>query len=935
LRMVAITTKDERLEEVPPPFEVGEGFVGEAYENGEPVIYDEGVSEQDTPFDYSPVESAMLIPIEGHGMINLASLEERAFDEETRELARLFAADIESALERADREERLREREQELQEYETLVETVSDGVYMSNEDYEFSMVNEAFVDLLGYDSREELLGKVVPEITVSDQEYEKAVETRQQLIESDQQTVSVENEIECADGTTRQVETRFTLLPTDDGYRGTAGVVRDVSDRKERAALLKRLHEATRGLQTAETKQDVAERATEVADRLGFPTIAVRQEIDGELRVVAQATNIDSLEGRQMPAFEIGEGIVGGAYEGGEVCVYDDLQEAGMKYDPSPIRSAMFVPIGGYGMLSIASPKEGVFGEIEMELGRLFAADVESAIERADREEKLRAREQELQQQQSYTTDLLNAIEDVFYIMDDEGYLLQWNESFNEVTGYSDEEIEGMRGNVLFPEDERSRALESFYETLDSGQTRVETEFLTKDGTRIPHEFDTSRLEDPEGNTVVVGIARDITERKAREEKLRARERELQRQRDELETLNRINELIQGTIRSMASAATREEIETTVCERLAASPFYQFAWTGRRSAEDELVTPRTSAGDGESYLETVEIPVQQWDRLGPGALALKNGTVEVVDDIESDPRCEPWRETALEYGFRSVAVVPFRHGKTVHSILALYADRPAAFSDREQRAFEVLGDMVGFAISAIQHRRLIEAETVLELAIDLPDSETFFAEMARRLNCTCQLLGSVPSGDAMLHYVSVSGASADAADAYMNEAAADRVDDARVVRSTDDGCVIAVRVLNSTPELLQEAGARTVDIRVTPESTRVVTRAARDTDVRMLLDVFRDVHGEPVLDAKREVERDNYTDEAFRTDVADRLTDRQDAALSAAYFGGYFDWPRDSTAEEIADTLDISSATLHQHLRHAQHKLLEIYFDDTTARTGA
>jgi predicted DNA binding protein len=185
----------------------------------------------------------------------------------------------------------------------------------------------------------------------------------------------------------------------------------------------------------------------------------------------------------------------------------------------------------------------------------------------------------------------------------------------------------------------------------------------------------------------------------------------------------------------------------------------------------------------------------------------------------------------------------------------------------------------------------------------------------------------------MLHYVSVSGASVEALDAYLHETTAERVDASRIVRSTDDGCIIAMRVSDSTPQLLQEAGARTVNISVTPESTRVVARAVRDIDVRTLLDVFRDVHGDPALDAKREVERDHYTDEAFRADVADRLTERQDAALSAAYFGGYFDWPRDSTAEEVAESLDISSATLHQHLRHAQHKLLEVYFDDTAART--
>jgi predicted DNA binding protein len=38
------------------------------------------------------------------------------------------------------------------------------------------------------------------------------------------------------------------------------------------------------------------------------------------------------------------------------------------------------------------------------------------------------------------------------------------------------------------------------------------------------------------------------------------------------------------------------------------------------------------------------------------------------------------------------------------------------------------------------------------------------------------------------------------------------------------------------------------------------------------------------------------------------LTDRQQDAITAAYRAGYYDWPRQSTSEEIAATLDIVSS---------------------------
>ncbi len=55
--------------------------------------------------------------------------------------------------------------------------------------------------------------------------------------------------------------------------------------------------------------------------------------------------------------------------------------------------------------------------------------------------------------------------------------------------------------------------------------------------------------------------------------------------------------------------------------------------------------------------------------------------------------------------------------------------------------------------------------------------------------------------------------------------------------------------------------------------------------------------------------------------------DRQREAIEAAYRAGYFDWPRESTAEDVAEALDIAAPTLHAHLRKAQATLLAELFD--------
>jgi len=62
--------------------------------------------------------------------------------------------------------------------------------------------------------------------------------------------------------------------------------------------------------------------------------------------------------------------------------------------------------------------------------------------------------------------------------------------------------------------------------------------------------------------------------------------------------------------------------------------------------------------------------------------------------------------------------------------------------------------------------------------------------------------------------------------------------------------------------------------------------------------------------------------------ILDALTGRQREVLEAAYRAGYYDWPRESTAEEVAASMDLTRPTLHGHLRKAERALLSRLLDD-------
>jgi PAS domain S-box-containing protein len=138
---------------------------------------------------------------------------------------------------------------------------------------------------------------------------------------------------------------------------------------------------------------------------------------------------------------------------------------------------------------------------------------------------KLKRNQQELVEERQFIDQALDALDDLFYVIDTDGTLSRWNKQFTHVTGYSESELDGMNALEVFPGDERERIADAIQATLEGegAEVAVEADLLTADGERIPHEFTGARLEDEDGTpTGLVGIGRDISERKERERRLRS-----------------------------------------------------------------------------------------------------------------------------------------------------------------------------------------------------------------------------------------------------------------------------------------------------------------------------------------------------------------------------------------------------------------------------
>ncbi len=521
---------------------------------------------------------------------------------------------------------------------------------------------------------------------------------------------------------------------------------------------------------------------------------------------------------------------------------------------------------------------------------------------------------------------LVEAIGDAIYAVDEERRIVLVNERFAELAGIPKDQLLGEPITVLRDEgaldpsvyDAGEAEMSALFDG-DADEVRFELA-VTVDGEERVVEANAAALTDGDELTGAVNVVRDVTDRARREREVAAR-------RDELRTLNRINALVHEVIAALVTAASREEIEETVCEHLQASAFYRSAWIGEPDPSGDGIAPRTGVGVSDSFLDQVpEMDASRsWD--GPASRALETGEVQLIDDlVEADAVPEPVREAALARGVQSVVSVPLRYADTVYGFLTVGATRPDAFSEREQSAFEVLGEVIGFAINAVQSKQLLLSDATTELEFEIADDRSVFVAASRAASCSLSLDGMVPVGDGtLLCYATVSDASPeDVVDGVADEVG---VADARVVGERADGSVVEFALVGeSVVHALTQRGAHVRSVDAEYGSATLTVAVAPSVDVRSLVE-----HVQAAFDlqlaAKREVERPQQPGPNLRRALDDTLTDRQRAALRAAYHGGYFEWPRGSTAEELADAMDISSPTFHQHLRAAQRKLLSAFLD--------
>jgi PAS domain S-box-containing protein len=297
-----------------------------------------------------------------------------------------------------------------------------------------------------------------------------------------------------------------------------------------------------------------------------------------------------------------------------------------------------------------------------------------------------------------------------------DGRILAGNPAFAQMLGYSScEELASRNLNAPDFEPQYSRGQITEKLEKEGRITGLESQWHWRDGRVIFVRENARAIQDEAGQILYYeGTAEDITERKRAEEGLRRLNRELK--------------AISSCNQTLLRAVDEQALLNDICRIICGEAGYRLAWVGYADNDAaKTIRPVAWAGFESGYIASAKLSwAEDTDRgRGPAGIAIRGGKSVCVQDVATDPIMAPWRENALQRGYRSGMALPLKdENANVFGVLMIYSAEANAITPDEMRLMEGLAGDLAFGITVLRTR--IERKRAEEAS---RDSEQFNREV--------------------------------------------------------------------------------------------------------------------------------------------------------------------------------------------------------------
>lgn len=372
--------------------------------------------------------------------------------------------------------------------FRALIENSSDGLTILAADGTVLDISPAGEKIMGY-LRETLIGSARGDI-VYPEDRPLLSDTFQKVLASPKQAINIEHRLLLPDGTCRWLASTFKNLLHEPYLQGIVVNYRDITEKKNDEIRLQ--------------KSEALYRRAEAMGRIGHFELDIGKMTlswsDELYRIMEVDKNDFSLRH---------EDFVKMIHPDDKPGFLSRRETALAKKEKFDIIVRIITPAGRtkyvHAMAQLVPDEAGIF--------RYFNGTTQ------DITEQMIAQNQVINER-NLSDSIINSLPGIFYLFNQEGKHLRWNDNLEKVSQYTAEELAGMHPRDFFDDGEKELVAKKIESVFRNGEDSVLAHYVRKDGKKIPYYF-TGRSILYEGRPCLLGVGLDFSDRLAAQEKIK------------------------------------------------------------------------------------------------------------------------------------------------------------------------------------------------------------------------------------------------------------------------------------------------------------------------------------------------------------------------------------------------------------------------------
>jgi PAS domain S-box-containing protein len=162
--------------------------------------------------------------------------------------------------------------------------------------------------------------------------------------------------------------------------------------------------------------------------------------------------------------------------------------------------------------------------------------------------------------------------------------------------------------------------------------------------------------------------------------------------------LNRLYSVLSATNKAIVRQNNVHDLLEEICRISVETGGFRMAWAGMAGEPDKATGPVACYGHSEGFFEAISGADKDTPGMWPTGTALRTGHYDICNSIPDDQRMQPWREAALQRGYKAVASFPFALGTKHAGALTLCAPDAGFFDEQIVSLLDEMSHDLTFAL---------------------------------------------------------------------------------------------------------------------------------------------------------------------------------------------------------------------------------------------